>query len=114
MINLTRLYGQSPSRRIVFLKTKLHAAAARSCQLRLGFSNDVWVYINGRFVYSGKNYFGEPSAKLPDGRLSIENTTVTLPLQQGDNELMIGVGNDFFGWAIMARLDDVHGIGVER
>lgn len=57
-------------------------------------------------LYVDKNYFGQPIAKSPDGRLSIENTTLVLPLQQGDNELLIGVGNDFYGWGIAARLDD--------
>jgi hypothetical protein len=114
LIDLSRLYGGSPSRRIAWLKTILHADAARKCQLRLGFENDVWVWINGRLLYADKNSFGQPIAKVPDGRLSIDNATIMLPLQQGDNELLIGVGNDFYGWGIMARLDDLRGITLEK
>jgi hypothetical protein len=96
------------------LKTTVQAGEARTCQLRLGFLNDVWVMVNGRFVYIDKNIYGRPMAKVPDGRLSIDNANVTLPLQQGDNELIVGVANDFYGWGIMARLDDLRGITLEK
>ena len=49
--------------------------------------------------------------KPPYGRISIENTTIDLPLQKGNNEIMIGVGNFFFGWGIITRLDKVDGLG---
>jgi hypothetical protein len=35
-----------------------------------------------------------------------------VPLKQGDNELLIGVANDFFGWGIMARLDNLEDVEV--
>jgi hypothetical protein len=44
------------------------------------------------------------------GRLAIENSLIPLPLKAGDNELMIGVGNNFYGWGIAARLDEMPGI----
>jgi len=34
-------------------------------------------------------------AKQPQGRCSIENTTVEVPLKEGENELLIGVANFF-------------------
>jgi hypothetical protein len=114
LVNLTRLYGASPSRRIVWLKTTLHSDAVRKCQLRLGFLDEVWIWINGHYLYLDKNFYGQPIAKDPRGRLSIENTTLVLPLQQGDNELLIGVGNNFYGWGIAARLDELDGIGLEK
>lgn len=114
LVNLTRLYGTSPSRRIVWLKTTLHSEGVRKCQLRLGFSDEVWMLINGHWLYVDKNYYAQPIAKDPDGRLSIENATIVLPLQAGDNELLIGVGNNFYGWGIAARLDDLHGISLEK
>jgi hypothetical protein len=48
--------------------------------------------------------------KQPRARCSIENATFTLPLQAGDNEVLIGVANDFYGWAVIARLDSMEGI----
>ena len=44
---------------------------------------------------------------LADGRLALENGAFTLPLEAGDNEVVVGVANAFFGWGLMLRLDDV-------
>jgi hypothetical protein len=115
LVNLTRLYGGDPAsghpvHRICWLKTNIHADKARQVQLRLGFLDEVWMFLNGHWLYVDKNFFRWPIAKIPDGRLSLENTMITLPLQQGDNELLVGVGNNFFGWGIMARLDDLDGV----
>jgi hypothetical protein len=37
-----------------------------------------------------------------------------LPLIAGDNELLIGVGNDFYGWGMVARLDSLEGLTIEK
>jgi hypothetical protein len=120
LINLTRLYGNLPNRyeggpprRIVWLKTTLKPDREWNYKLNLGFTNEVWVFLNGRYLYIGKNYYDEPSMKTPRARVSIENCSFNLPLKAGDNELLIGVGNDFFGWGIVARLDDNLGVKIE-
>jgi hypothetical protein len=114
LVNLTRLYPEKDFvRRIIFLKTTLHSDQARTCQLQLGFLNEVWVFLNGHWLYVDKNYFGEPIAKQR-GRISLENSTVTVPLRQGDNELMIGVGGGFYGWGVIARVEEMEGISLMR
>jgi hypothetical protein len=113
-INLTRSYGKSETRRIAWLKVTIKSDAAQKRRLDFGFSDEVWVVINGKMLYIDKNYYGQPIMKEPDGRLSIENTHFTLPLNQGDNELLVGVGNDFYGWGIVARLDKMEGITLEK
>lgn len=121
LINLTRLYGAylpgqnkgAPARRIVWLKTTLVADREWNYKLNLGFTNDVWVFLNGKYLYIDKNYYDEPSMKTPRARVSIENCSFNLPLKAGTNELLIGVGNDFFGWGIVARLDDNRGLKIE-
>jgi hypothetical protein len=55
-------------------------------------------------VYADKNTYNAFIRKEPDGRISVDNATVPLALQQGDNELLIGVANNFFGWGLIARL----------
>ncbi len=114
LINLSRQWVVKRSHQIVWLKTTIHADQARSCTMRLGFLDEVWMFLNGRVLYVDKNFYGRPIVKVPNGRLSLENTTVTIPLQQGDNELLVGVGSNFYGWGIMARLDDLEGITIER
>jgi hypothetical protein len=72
------------------------------------------MYLNDRLLYVDKNLFPQAIAKVPNGRLSLENATVVLPLRQGDNVLRIAVGSNFYTWGIMARLDDLEGITIER
>jgi hypothetical protein len=47
---------------------------------------------------------------LPKSRCTIENASIKLPLNEGENEILIGLANYFYGWGIIARLDDMNGI----
>jgi hypothetical protein len=107
LINLTRRFGASKKRRIVWLKTTVSNATAQTKKMQLGFSDEVWVLLNGRPVYIDKNWYSQPVQKEPAGRCSIENASFLVPMQQGDNTIMIGVANDFYGWGIVARIVDL-------
>jgi hypothetical protein len=104
LINLTRKFGASPKRRLVWLKTTISKEKAQSLRMELGFSDEIWVILNDGLVYLDKNWYTHPIRKYPDGRISLENGSCVLPLQAGNNVLLIGVANDFYGWGIMARL----------
>ncbi len=41
----------------------------------------------------------------PRGRATPENARLRLPLNEGENELLVGLTNYFFGWGLVARLD---------
>lgn len=112
LVNLTRVLKSGPQdqRRLAWLKTTINSDKVQERVLSLGFSDECWVFINGQLLYSGKNYYGTPSQKEPDGRCTIENTSIRVPLQAGNNELMIAVGNFFFGWGIIARFDTNNGL----
>lgn len=113
MINLTREFGASNTRRFVWLRAKVSARTAKKINMALGFSDDVWVYVNRAIVYVDRNdYRSAAMRKDPDGRISIDNAHVEIPLKEGDNELLIGVANDFYGWGIIALLKDLDGITV--
>jgi len=114
LVNLTRKFGHTEGRRIVWLKTNIHSDKAQDKMLRFGFSNEVWVVINNAPLYIDKNLYNTPMAKQPDGRCSIENTSFKIPLKEGDNQLLVGVANFFYGWGIMARLDNLDGIRLEK
>jgi hypothetical protein len=110
LINLTRLFGITKDRRIVWLKKTIHSDKEQVRNMAMGFSDEVWVIVNGRLVYTDKNWYGHPIMKQPEGRCSIENTSFMLPLKAGDNEMLIGVTNFFYGWGIIARFDKLDGI----
>lgn len=113
-VNLSRRFGyDTKGRRLVWLKATLKSEKDQIVKLQLGFSDDVWVVVNKRLLHIDKNTYQHPIRKYPNGRISIENSAMDLPLKQGDNELMICVTNDFYGWGIMARLRAIDGLDFE-
>lgn len=110
LVNLTRRFGLSELRRIVWLKATITAKEHMKTNLQLGFSDEIWIYLNDRITYTDKNIFRQNMKKYPNGRISVQNGETELDLKQGVNELMIGISNDFYGWGLMARLEDMEGI----
>jgi len=116
VVNLSRKFGSMPNdeRRLAWIKTTIHATKAQEKKLNFGFSDEVWVFINGQILYVDKNYFGTPSQKTPRARCTIENTSFNVPLKEGENEILIGLANYFYGWGVIARFDDTDGIQIVK
>lgn len=111
LVNISRRYGLPEGRSLVWLRTTIRAAAAGDKRAAIGWNDEVWVFVNGRQVYADVNAYLKPELrKKPDGRLSLENGAFALPLQAGDNEVVVGVANAFFGWGLMLRLDEAAGV----
>ena len=114
LINLTRQFGGNEKRRIIWLKTTITAKEPVKTRLQLGFSDEIWLYLNDQITYTDKNIFPQNMKKYPDGRISASNGSVEIKLKQGTNDLMIGVANDFYGWGMIARLESTDEItGIE-
>ena len=110
-INLTRKFGGNKERKVIWLKTKIMAKEAVKTKLQLGFSDEVWVFLNNQTVFVDKNLFQQAGMrKYPEGRMSKDNASFAINLKQGENDLMIAVANDFYGWGIVARLESTDGI----
>lgn len=110
-INLTRKFGGNKSRKVVWLRTKITTKEVVKTRLQLGFSDEVWVFLNNQMVFVDKNLFQQAAMrKYPEGRMSKDNASFGINLKQGDNELLIAVTNDFYGWGIIARLESTDGI----
>jgi hypothetical protein len=114
IINLSRIYGakEDDVRRLAWLKTSIHSNKAQEKLLNIGFSDEIWLFVNGQIIHVGKNYFGTPSQQS-EGRCTIENCELKLPLKEGDNEILIGLANYFYGWGFIARLADTDGIKIK-
>jgi len=110
LINLSRIYGNSSARRYVWLRTKITATKEVKRKIDFGFSDEVWVFLNDALTYADKSLYGQGMRKKPDGRISIDNSSFEITLKEGQNDLLIGLSNDFYGWGIIARLDDLEGL----
>lgn len=114
LVNLSRKFGGNNYRRVVWLRTKIHSEFNQFQKLNMGFSDEVWVFVNQRPAYLDKNLYLQNMRKSPNGRISLDNCEFRIPLVKGENELLIAVSNDFYGWGIMARLENLDGIELEK
>ena len=114
LINLSREYGtplRDPNRAVAWLKATITSDTKQTKKADIGWTRELWVFVNGKLVYADKNlYDSEATRKVPDGRCSLENGTLTLPLEAGDNEVAVALANNFFGWGLMLRVADPEGI----
>jgi hypothetical protein len=114
LINLSRQYGRplpEPNRAVAWLKTTITSERKQTKKLDIGWTREVWVFVNGKLVYTDKNLFESDAArKFPDGRCSLENGAFPLPLEAGDNEVAVAIANEFFGWGLVVRLADTEGV----
>lgn len=111
LINLSRKFGGNDTRKVVWLKARIKVTENQKNVLQMGFSDEVWVFLNKQMVYVDKNLYLQASMrKYPEGRISIQNARFGLNLKQGENELLIAVANDFYGWGIIARIEQMEGV----
>jgi len=110
LVNLSREYGlpvRAPNRAVAWLKTTITSDRKQTKNVDIGWTRELWVFVNGKLVYSGKNFFDSDSErKFPDGRCSLENGAFPLPLEAGDNEIAVAIANNFFGWGLKLRVTD--------
>jgi hypothetical protein len=118
LVNVTRVYGlpvKRPVRSLTWLKTTISSKTRQSKKVAIGWSREIWLFVNGQRVFADKNLYQPPEArKPPDGRLSLENGSFGLPLKAGDNEIVVALANNFYGWGLILRLDDLEGVQLAR
>jgi hypothetical protein len=110
LVNISREYGRpvpEPNRAVAWLQTTITSDRKQTKNVEIGWTRELWVFVNGKLVYADKNFFElDKARKAPDGRCSLENGAFTLPLEAGDNEVAVAIANNYFGWGLMLRLAD--------
>ena len=125
MVNLNRDFEMSEEPRgLTWLRYTVASDRERLAPVSLGWLGQVWVFVNGKPVTQGKNfYYPDAERRAPDGRLSLENGSFTLPLHQGKNEVVLAMfaatrdkkdAHTRYGWGVEMRFDDPKGIGLEK
>ena len=91
---------------------RVRAEEASVKRLRLGFSDEVSVFLNGRILFSGdqRYVFNFPRQ---EGVIHLDQASVYLPLNKGENEVRLVVSEVFGGWGLMAQFEDPAGLVVE-
>jgi hypothetical protein len=104
LVDLARVQGIADGRNTVLARASIPAEQAGTKALHLGFSDRALVYLNGTRLYRG-----DATYRCRDYRFlgSIGwHDTLYLPLDKGDNELVVAVSEDFGGWGVQARVVD--------
>jgi hypothetical protein len=118
LVNLSRQVGLPTGhtvRALAWLKTNVDSDSSQTKHVSIGWTREIWVFVNGKLVFADKNLYQPPAArKAPDGRLSLENGSFALPLQKGKNEIAIALADNFYGWGLELRLDDLKGVRIPK
>ena len=102
LVNLARVQRIRDGRNTVLARTTIEAARAGPRLLEVGFSDRAVVYLNGRPLFRGDDTYRSRDYRFL-GSIGWHDA-VYLPLEEGPNELVIAVSEDFGGWGVQARL----------
>ena len=120
-VNLNReftLARQSPS--LTWLRTSVSSDTAQQKLVQLGWLGQVWIFVNGKLITQGKNFYEpESERREQDGRLSVENGSFLIPLQKGSNRITVVLSSaihdnsttiNYYGWATILRFANAKGL----
>jgi hypothetical protein len=120
LVNVTRWYGEAQTGQAIagiWLKTTINADHNQIKHVDMGWTREVWVFVNGQLAFQSKNLYGVKGAsKTPDGRLALTNGSFDLKLQKGANHVVVALDDNFgggqqhWGWGLAMRLANSEGI----
>ncbi|MBO6523709.1 MAG: hypothetical protein JJ971_07795 [Balneolaceae bacterium] len=110
-INLAKFVQSEEGKTTVLTKLNIESESEIYKRLDFGYSDFVWVYVNGNPVYSGRNEFMSRDYRYL-GTIGWFDS-VYLPLKKGLNEVMFVVGENFGGWGLKAKIENMEGITLK-
>jgi len=111
LANLARVNGLEEGRDTAFARAVIGSSHAQSKRLEFGFSDRVRVYLNGRLLFGADDSYRSRDYRFL-GSIGWWDA-LQLPLDEGRNELVMAVSEDFGGWGVQARFADPAGLTLE-
>ncbi len=111
LTDLAMVNGLEEGRDTAFARAVVQSASARPKLLEFGFSDRVRVYLNGRLLFAADDSYRSRDYRFL-GSIGWWDA-LQLPLEQGRNELVLAVSEDFGGWGVQARFPDPDGLTLE-
>lgn len=108
LMNMAQANTRADETNTAFARQVVTSESASIKKMTIAYSDRVRVYLNGRILYSGQNEFRSRDYRYLGTVGYFDN--VYLPLEAGQNELLIAVSENFGGWGIKARFADSDGI----
>jgi hypothetical protein len=104
-INLSRFIQPTDTGKTMIAKVIVESSSEQTKELSFGFSDYVIVYLNGKAIYQGSDNFMSRDYRFL-GTIGFFDTLI-LPLQKGVNDLWFVVSEDFGGWGLKAKFDNM-------
>ena len=120
LINLSRYHAPTTKHsppQVIWLRTTVQSDRAQVRHVAIGWLREIWIFANGKPVFSGKNLYNvKGGRKPPDGRLSLQNDGFDLPLHKGTNDIVVAIDGNTpdmsgrYGWGFIMRMDRAAGL----
>jgi hypothetical protein len=105
LVNVSRYAQKGPVvPGFALAKATIHADAEKSMELQFGYSDLVSIFCNGQLYFHGSNVF-QSRDPFFQGRVGLFDA-IFLPLNKGDNELLLLLAESTGGWGFMCREGD--------
>jgi sugar lactone lactonase YvrE len=102
LVNISRLRRKTgPEPSVVFARTTLRAEKEQIRELTFGYSDAVVVFLNGKRIFTGVSTYRSRDARFLGAAGLFDS--LYLPLEQGENELLLAVVEAFGGWGFLCR-----------
>lgn len=110
-INLAKFSVAEEDRSTVLARFTVNADKAMTKQLAFGYSDFVWVYVNGELMYGGQNTFMSRDYRYL-GTIGFFDS-VYAKLNKGNNEILFVLGENFGGWGVKSAFSDMEGLVID-
>ena len=111
-LNLAK-YGQlGENKNVMVARITFESSSDQVKAIRFGFSDYVLVYLNDQALYFGRDNFTSRDYRFL-GTIGLFDM-LFLHLKKGTNELWFVVSEDFGGWGVKAKFDDMMGVELSR
>lgn len=100
LVDIARYTGRSSQATdCVWAKTSIFSEEKRTMELLFGYSDAISIFLNGDIVFSGNSAYRQRDPSFL-GIVGL-NDAVYLPLNPGENELLLLIAEAFGGWGFM-------------
>ena len=107
-VNLAQVAIASKKTNTVFVKVNIQSDKAQVKRLDFGYSDMATVFVNKKSIYSGqRNYRSRDYRYL--GTIGYFDA-IHLHLQKGNNEIVFAITENFGGWGLRAKLENLQDI----
>jgi len=110
-INLAKFIPNGDTNRTVIARFDIESSTDKILPMNFGFSDYVTVYVNDNAVYSGADNFMSRDYRYL-GTIGLFDE-VYLPLKKGNNEIWFVVSEDFGGWGVKAKIENMDQISLK-